>query len=194
MEEWRDQSEPDPHPLDLRVIQPGGQFPHMPRASYLSNCPSLLPESLWCRTILSPRKQRQKCQVINTTGGDLQPKRHKNWWITISFPITETTLKRALHSLLETPQQDLFSGVNFSLLCVLSCLAVSNSATPWTVAHQDSSVHRIFQARTVNWVAISHSSGSSRPRDRTCLSWVSCTGSRFFTTAPPGSPSHYHPL
>ena len=41
-----------------------------------------------------------------------------------------------------------------------------------------SSVHGILQARTLEWVAISFSRGSSRPRDRT---WVSCIASRLFT-------------
>ena len=35
-----------------------------------------------------------------------------------------------------------------------------------------SSVHGISQARILEWVAISFSRGSSRPRDRTCVSWV----------------------
>ena len=43
---------------------------------------------------------------------------------------------------------------------------------PWTVAHQDSLV------RTLEWIPISFSRGSSWPRDWT---WVSCTASRFFT-------------
>ena len=41
-----------------------------------------------------------------------------------------------------------------------------------------SSVHRIFQARVLEWVAISFSRGSSQPRDRT---QVSCTAGRCFT-------------
>ena len=41
-----------------------------------------------------------------------------------------------------------------------------------------SSVHRIFQSRMLERVAISLSRGSSRPGDRT---WVSCTAGRFFT-------------
>ena len=40
------------------------------------------------------------------------------------------------------------------------------------------SVHRIFQARILEWVAISFSRGSSRLRDWT---WVFCTAGRFFT-------------
>ena len=41
-----------------------------------------------------------------------------------------------------------------------------------------SSVHGIFQARVLEWVAISFSRGSSRPRDRT---QVSCIVDRCFT-------------
>ena len=40
-----------------------------------------------------------------------------------------------------------------------------------------SSVHRILQARILEWVAISFSRGSSRPRDRTQVSFIA---SRFF--------------
>ena len=39
-----------------------------------------------------------------------------------------------------------------------------------------SSVHRIFQARIVKWVAICYSRGSSQPRNWTCISCSSCTG------------------
>ena len=39
-----------------------------------------------------------------------------------------------------------------------------------------SSLHGIFQARKLEWVAISFSTGSSWPRDRTCVSCVSCIG------------------
>ena len=54
-------------------------------------------------------------------------------------------------------------------------------ATPWTVAYQavrSLSVHGIFQARVLEWVAISFSRGSSQPRDQTR---VSCTAGRRFT-------------
>ena len=39
-----------------------------------------------------------------------------------------------------------------------------------------SSVHGILQARVLEWVAISFSRGSPRPRDRTCVPCVSCIG------------------
>ena len=46
-----------------------------------------------------------------------------------------------------------------------------------------SSVHGIFQARILEWVAISFSRGSSWPRDQT---WVSHIVGRHFTSEPPG--------
>ena len=48
-----------------------------------------------------------------------------------------------------------------------------------------SSVHGIFQARILEWVAISFSRGSSQARVGT---WVSCLAGWFFTTEPPGKP------
>ena len=48
-----------------------------------------------------------------------------------------------------------------------------------------SSVHGVFQARILQWVAISSSRKSSWPRDWTL---VSCIVGGFFTTEPPGKP------
>ena len=47
------------------------------------------------------------------------------------------------------------------------------------------SVHGIFQARILQWVAISFSRGSSQPRDGT---QVSCMAGSFFTTEPSEKP------
>ena len=44
-----------------------------------------------------------------------------------------------------------------------------------------SSVHGIFQAGILEWVAISFSRGSSPPRDQTHISCVSCIANWFFT-------------
>ena len=48
--------------------------------------------------------------------------------------------------------------------------------TPWTVAHQAPLSMGISQARILEWVAISFSRESSRPRDGTYVSCVSCIG------------------
>ena len=55
---------------------------------------------------------------------------------------------------------------------------VSDSLQPMDCSPPSSSVHGIFQARLLEWVAISFSRGSSQPRDWT---WVSCTAGRLFT-------------
>ena len=49
---------------------------------------------------------------------------------------------------------------------------------PMDCSLPDSSVHGIFQARVLEWGAISFSRGSSQPRDRT---WVSHIVGRRFT-------------
>ena len=43
-----------------------------------------------------------------------------------------------------------------------------------------SSIHRDSPSK---WVVISHSRGSSWPKDQTCVCYVSCIGRRFFTTS-----------
>ena len=50
------------------------------------------------------------------------------------------------------------------------------------------SVHGILQARILEWVAMPHSRGSSWPRDRTQVFFISSTAGRFFTTEPPEKP------
>ena len=47
-------------------------------------------------------------------------------------------------------------------------------ATPSTIAHQDSLSMGFFQARMLERVGTSFFRGSSRCRDWTCISWVSC--------------------
>ena len=56
-----------------------------------------------------------------------------------------------------------------------SCLTLCD---PMDYNLPGSSIHRVFQARVLEWVAISFSSGSSQPRNRTR---VSCIAGRRFT-------------
>ena len=55
---------------------------------------------------------------------------------------------------------------------------VSDSCDPTDCSTRGFSVHGILQARTLEWVAISFSRGSSRSRNQT---WVSCITGRFFS-------------
>ena len=61
-------------------------------------------------------------------------------------------------------------------VCVCVCLLshVWLFVTLWAVAPPSSSVHGILQARILEWVAISFSSGSFWLRDGTCISCIFC--------------------
>ena len=69
--------------------------------------------------------------------------------------------------------------------CVWVCVLVTQSCPtlcdPMGCSPSRSSVHGIFQARILEWVAISFSRGSSWPQDRT---QVSCIRGRLFTIWP----------
>ena len=64
---------------------------------------------------------------------------------------------------------------NTSSACVRaqSCPTLCN---PEDCSPPGSSVHGISQVRILEWVAIPLSRGSSQPRDRTWVSWISCLG------------------
>ena len=71
-------------------------------------------------------------------------------------------------------------------VCVCVCVCVcaqAHSLCPSLCDPKDcslpgSSVHVIFQARVLEWVAIFSSRASFRPRDWTHISFISCTGRR----------------
>ena len=54
------------------------------------------------------------------------------------------------------------------------------------------SAHGILQARRLEWMAVSSSRGSSQPRGRTCVSYISCIvrgwRGEFLPLVPPGKP------
>ena len=79
----------------------------------------------------------------------------------------------------------LVGGTAFaSLWVVVVCCSVIHSCPtlcdPMDCSPSRFSVHGILQARILEWVAMPSSRGSSPPRDRTCISYVSCTAGRFF--------------
>ena len=57
-----------------------------------------------------------------------------------------------------------------------SCSVMSDSSDPMDYSSPGCPVHGILQVRILDWVAVSFSSGSSRPRDQTRISCISCTG------------------
>ena len=60
-----------------------------------------------------------------------------------------------------------------NILCAQSCPTLCD---PMDCSPPGSSVHGIFQARTLQCVVISYSRGSFQPWDQTHISYVSCTG------------------
>ena len=84
--------------------------------------------------------------------------------------VDKKIIRKKTSSCKETPGTD--NSQQFVALVQLPS-HVQLFATPWS----SSSVHGIPQARTLEWVAISFSRGSSQPRDRTC---VSCLAGGFF--------------
>ena len=63
--------------------------------------------------------------------------------------------------------------------CVYACSVIQSCLTlcnPMDHSLPGSSVYGILKARILEWVAIFYSKGSSPPSDRTCVSYVSCTG------------------
>ena len=65
-----------------------------------------------------------------------------------------------------------------NLVCVLIAKLCPTLCDPMDCKPPSSSVHRILQARILEWVTVPFSRGSSQPRDRI---WVSCVTGRFFT-------------
>ena len=83
------------------------------------------------------------------------------------------------------------SGAGAACFPKWSCSAMPDSLQPKDCSPPGSSVHGLFQARVLEWVAISFSRGSTWPRDRT---WVSHVAVRLFTIwATRESPSFPHP-
>ena len=56
-----------------------------------------------------------------------------------------------------------------------SCPTLCN---PMDCSPPNSSVYGILQVRILQWVAMPSSRGSSRPKDQTCVSRLSCIGRR----------------
>ena len=70
---------------------------------------------------------------------------------------------------------ELSSNFSVTVLVAQSCPTLGN---PMDGGLPSSSIHGIFQARILEWIAIPFSRGSSQLRDQT---WVSCIADRLFT-------------
>ena len=87
--------------------------------------------------------------------------------------------------------------VPLAVLSRVSCVQLF--ATLGTIDLQTPLSMGILQAKILEWIDMpssrgsSQPGGSSQPRDRTRVSYGSCTAGRFFTTEPPGKPGDLLP-
>ena len=73
------------------------------------------------------------------------------------------------------------------VVCVRALHRVPLFATLWTGNSPGCSVHGIFEARTLEWVAISFSGNRPNPEIRPVFFMFPALTDEFFTTEPPGS-------
>ena len=98
-------------------------------------------------------------------------------WMWLYKHLFETLLSGLLGIFLEV---ELLDHMWVCAKSIQSCLTLCD---PMDCNPTGSSVHGILQERILEWVAMPSSRGSSWPRDRTQVSYVSFIGSRFFTTS-----------
>ena len=97
------------------------------------------------------------------------------------------------HCLLESKIIQFFETFQCWIFCCC-CLFAKSCRTLWDpvdCSPPGFSVHGISEARVLKGIAISFSTGSSWPKDRTCTSCVSSLADGFFTTKPLGKPKIY---
>ena len=88
-----------------------------------------------------------------------------------NFGMHQNHLERGL---IKLQADGLYTGFLIHLLWLFSCWVLSDSCDPMDCRPRGSFVHGISQARGLEWVAISSSKGSARPRNWTR---ISCIGS-----------------
>ena len=77
---------------------------------------------------------------------------------------------------------------NSVCVCVVCTQSFSTLCNPMDCNPLGS--HWIFQARLLEWVAISYSRGSSQPRDQIWVSYVSCIGRKVLCHCATWEPQH----
>ena len=108
----------------------------------------------------------------------------RDWSIVLSCNVTNQE-PFFTPGLLYTFQNSIICRFSFSFLapCGMRAQLCLTLCDPVECSPPGSSVHGILQARVLEWVAISFSRGSSPPRDRTSISYVSWLAGGFFTTS-----------
>ena len=113
--------------------------------------------------------------IVNSAA--MNTRMHESFWNVVFsryMPINGMTGSYAnfIFSFLRNLHTDLHSAV----YCAKSLQWYLTLCNPMDCSPQGSSVHGSLQARIQEWVATPSSRGSSRPRDRILISYVSCVG------------------
>ena len=118
-----------------------------------------------------------KEQIGKTSDSQNNPKEERSWGHHASWFKTILQSYSNQNSIVLVLKTDIqTSGIELKWSkATQSCPTLGD---PMDCSLQGSSVHGIFQARVLEWVAISFSRGSSKARDRT---EVSCIANRWFT-------------
>ena len=143
---------------------------HRPTGSRLFTLVSLPPRFDYCNCLLT------MCSAGFHTSTSCQGRELWAAWVTVKGDASNVYTNPAsvpVHS----------SSLSLCSVCVhackLSCSIMFDSLQlHWSPP--GSSVHGISQARILEWVAISYSKGSFRPRDRISISCVSCIARQIF--------------
>ena len=104
----------------------------------------------------------RSCAVLPRPGGPAVAQFPSSWWVVLQKGLI-------INQSLVQPR---------SVVCCACSVTQSSSSlyNPMDYNLPCSSVHGIFQARILDWVAISSPRGSSRPRDPTHVPCISCFG------------------
>ena len=73
--------------------------------------------------------------------------------------------------------------------CMISCFSCAHLFETMDCTLPGPSLHGIFPAKILEWVAMHSSKGSSQPKDQTCIFCVSWIAGGFFAVEPSGKPS-----
>ena len=156
--------------------------PYSPSSSKVTSSAEPLLTSAWMRSPCYTPPWRLKVRALKSTcpGSNLSLTVYYLWtepWITCVNLSVSPFLQHC------SDEEQLRACVCVKLLQL--CLTLCN---PMDCSPPGSSVHGLFQARTLEWAAMPSSRGSFWPRDGNCISWNSCIAGRFFTAEPPGKP------
>ena len=102
----------------------------------------------------------------------LEAKTKKFWRLDVQKSMSVNTLMNCTLKIVKIVN---FISAPCVYICAQLCLTLCDP-----IDLPGSSVHGIFQARILGWIAISSSRGSSQPRNQNCVSCISCIDRFFF--------------